>query len=235
MRPSLVLMLAILLLPAQALPQQILHLGKPDDPESEISSRVLVEAYSRLGIEINPQKMPAQRSLNESNAGNLDGEVNRIAGIQKAYPNLVRVPVAVNLFEAVVFSKRQRFTTSGKESLQPYTIAIRIGSKYAEELTEGLNVTKFPDFEKVFALLAEERYDIGIASRITGLHQIKEQALRGIVALEPPLAVFELYHYLHRKHRRLVPRITRELDKMREDGSIDRIRARYIDGLLKSE
>lgn len=233
MRPSLVLVLAILLLPTQAFPQQTLLLGKPDDPETDISSRVLVEAYSRLGIEIKLLELPAQRSLTESDAGRQDGEVNRIMEVEQVYTNLIRIPVAVNIFEAMVFSRHHRFLIGGIESLKSFTLAIRIGSKYAENLTEGLDVAKFPSYEKIFALLSQDRYDIVIATRLNGLREIKKQKLRGIVALEPPLAVYRLYHYLHKKNGQLVPKITRVLEEMEAEGMIDQIRNHYIDELLK--
>lgn len=236
-RVGRVLLPAVILLMvcAQVCLADVIRLGKPNDPEADISSRVLVEAYRRLDITVQFLTLPAQRSLHESNRGRLDGEVNRIWGIEKTYTNLIRIPVPVNAIEAMAFSKTRRFTVNGWESLKPYSIAIRIGTKYAEQGTAGFDIAKFPSYEQIFMLLAKARYDIGIASRTSGMVEIKTQKLTGIVALEPPILVTSLYHYLHRKHERIVPRITRTLQAMEKEGRIQQIRDDYLDRLFSPD
>lgn len=228
------LVITVLLSTTFSLADDVLTFGRPDDPIGEISSQILVEAYNRISIKIDVIKLPAERSLLLSNKGSLDGEVNRIKGVDKKYENLIRIPVPVNFFEGVAFTKNRHFTVNGWDSLKPYSIAIRTGTKYAENGTRGMNVHKFITYDKIFMLVSKDRYDIGISSRTTGLYQISKHKLTGIKALEPPLERFQLYHYLHKKHKDLVPKISNTLQRMEQNGVILTIRERYIKDLLKT-
>ena len=71
--------------------------GQSFDPIADISARVLKEAYKRINTEVEFKKMPAERSIENSNNGLLDGEVNRITGIEKKYSNLGAVSKKINL------------------------------------------------------------------------------------------------------------------------------------------
>ena len=211
----------------------VLNIGKPVDPIADISSRILTKAYQRINLEINFIELPAERSLFKSNQGSLDGEVNRIKGINKKYTNLIMVPIPINSVEHVVFSKKHNFSVNGWESLKPFSIAIRIGTKVAEYGTAGMNVTAFPTYDKVFMLVAQERYDICISSVVTGLYYIKKHNLEGMKTLKPPLREYQLFHYLHLKNKALVPKISHSLEQMQQNGEIARERALVIDDLFK--
>ncbi|MBI9088900.1 MAG: transporter substrate-binding domain-containing protein [Desulfobacterium sp.] len=213
--------------------EPVLTFGRPHDPIAEFSSQMLVKAYTRIGYELNFVDLPAARSLMKSNNGSLDGEVNRIKGIEKEYDNLIMVPVPVNFFESVVFTKRHDFRVEGWASLKSFSIAIRIGAKFAEYRTAGMNVVKFSTYEKIFLLLYNDRYDICVSSRITGLYQIKKQNLIGIKALDPPLETINLYHYLHQKHKAMIPKISKVLQSMEQEGIIHKERALFVSKLLE--
>ncbi len=62
---------------------------------------------------------------------------------------------------------------NGWESLKPYSIAIRIGTKFAETGTKGMNVKKFPTNDMIFRLVSKNLYDICITSRVIGKEKIK--------------------------------------------------------------
>ena len=227
--------IAFLLSSAHSYAGNTLIFGQSFDPIADISARVLKEAYKRINIEVEFKKMPAERSIENSNNGLLDGEVNRITGIEKQYSNLIMIPFPINFLEGVAFTKKQNITINGWDSLKPYTIAIRLGTKFAEYGTKGMNVSKFVSNEKIFDLVSENRYDICISSRVVGLYQIKKQNLIGIKALDPPLVKHDLFHYLNKKHEDFVPIISREIQKMLQEGRISEIRKEYVKRLVKSD
>jgi len=215
--------------------QYRLQLGRPGGPVAKISSQVLRRAYDRIGIAVAFIDLPAERSLQKSSEGSLDGEVNRIAGIEKEYPNLIIVPVPVNTVAHAAFTKGHHFTVAGWQSLKPYSIAIRIGTKAIEHGTAGMNVTAFPTDEKVFLLVAQDRYDVCVSAVVNGLYVIKKHHLKEIQLLSPPLERIHLYHYLHTRHADLVSGIEASLEEMRRKGEIETIRENFVDRLLKSE
>ncbi len=227
------LIICSLFLTSSTYATDFIRLAAADDPIAEVSTKVLVEAYKRLGIHLDIVTLPAERALQKSNSGKLDGEVNRIKGIERKYKNLVAIPVPVNHFEGVAFTKNLNIAINGWESLKSLSILIRIGSKFAEAGTKGMSTTGFPSYEKIFTLIASDRYDVCISSRLVGLYNIKKLNLTGIKALEPPLSSFKLYHYLHNKHKDLVPKIRQTLKEMEKEGMIEKIRAQYISEVLK--
>src|SRR6516164_7155708 len=68
--------------------------GIDSNIEGTAAKQILTEAYQRLGITIVLKTFPAERALLISNSGvESDGELLRISGLGKDYPNLVVVPV----------------------------------------------------------------------------------------------------------------------------------------------
>ena len=76
MKAAICFAILFLLSSTHSYADNILVFGQTIDPISEISSCVLSEAYKRINIEVRFEKMPAERSLVNSNNGLLDGEVN---------------------------------------------------------------------------------------------------------------------------------------------------------------
>ncbi|WP_108649767.1 substrate-binding periplasmic protein [Dongshaea marina] len=205
-----------------------LVLGSPVSSLSKASANVLVEAYSRLGIQLQIKQLPAERSLALSNQGALDGEVNRIKGLEQRYPNLVRVPVVVNHFEAVVVAQDPALEVSGLQSLKNYRIGIRNGIKYAEDLTRGMNVKRAMSNQQLFSNLALGKVDLIIVTRSDASDYLATHPQSPVKIIGPPLLTKKLYHYLNRKHRELLPQITKQLQKMQEQGSIEAIRRQAL-------
>ncbi|WP_108649768.1 substrate-binding periplasmic protein [Dongshaea marina] len=199
-------------------------LGSTASPIANASSKVLKEAYSRLGIQIQIKELPAERSLIFSNQGLIDGEVNRIKGLEMRYPNLVRVPVAINHFEAVLVAQDPAPKVSGLQSLKNYRIGIRNGIKYAEDLTRGMNVKRSVSNMQLFNILELRQVDLIIIGRSAVQKYLRAHPHSQMKVIEPPLLSQQLYHYLNRKHEDLLEAITAELRRMRQGEEIARIR-----------
>ena len=60
-----------------------------------------------LGVELRLVKLPAERGLINANAGIEDGDLARITGLEKQYPNLVRVPEKLVDLDFTAFSKQR--------------------------------------------------------------------------------------------------------------------------------
>jgi len=200
---------------------------------SDVTQQVLKEAYSRLGIEIIIEYYPAKRSLILANEGKeYDGELHRIIGMEKRFPNLVRVPVFIYLLEGMVVSKKINFEVKGWESLKPYTIAVRRGIAFTVNGTAKMDRVILNSNEHLFQMLDNDRIDIIVLSRINALKYLKTQKASKSGILEPPVQVYEMYHYLHKKNNYLVPKLTRVLKDMQTEGLIQKIRNDYLKGLL---
>jgi len=208
-------------------------LSRSRGPITAISARVVSEAYKRLGIQVHIEKFPSERSIVQANNGNVDGDVCRIKGLDDTYTNLIMVPVAVNIFEVVVFTKDVNFPVKGWDSLEPYTIGIKIGTKFAEMGTKGMTVAPVPTNKQLFLMLNLGRTDLVVTSRGTGLYELKQLQVKGIHAMEPSLSKRKLYHYVHKKHRSVIPALTKVLQEMEAEGRIEEIRQEAVAELLK--
>ncbi|PCI29428.1 MAG: ABC transporter substrate-binding protein [SAR324 cluster bacterium] len=195
---------------------------------AEITSLILRQAYKQIGIGLTITYLPAQRALIESNEGIVDGEVHRILGIEKRYPNLIRIPVSIWHMKGVVFTKNVTFEVKGWQSLEPYRIGTLRGVKFVENNTQGMNRLRVRDYTQLFLMLADNRLDIVVLAQLSGLKALKATKAEGIRILSPPLTVLKLYHYLHRKNLHLIPEITKALKEMEQQGKIRAIWQQYL-------
>ena len=202
-------------------------------PDQMVGAEILKLAYKRLGIPIIIVEMPGKRALVESSEGRVDGEVHRIFRVGKDYPTLIRVPTPINYIEPTVFSKRVKFTVSGCTDLKEHRVGIVRGVKHAENCTQGMkNVHIVNNSRLLMQILHRDRVDIVITARINGLLQIKKLNLDSIHCISPPLSREPVYHYLHEKHEALVPKIDRVFKEMQENGTLEKLRERFIGELL---
>jgi len=219
---------------APALAQTSLIFAKPGplDYSAGISEEILKEAYSRIGITVTTKEFPGERALKMSNSGAVDGEVNRIHGIRKKYENLRMVPVAINAIEGLAFTNKPDIKVSSWDDLRPYKLGLRIGAKYAEYGTVGMQVSSVKTNDQVFSMLGKNRTEIAISTRIEGVLTIHKLGLKNIRLIDPPLVSLELFHFLHKKHDALVPRVQKALEDMAREGRIEAIKTAAIKKLL---
>ena len=208
---------------------EVLTFGKSEASlASDISGAVLREAYQRLGIDLVIKALPARQSLMRAKSGGLDGEVHRKEGINRDFPNLLMVPVAINRVDFVAMSKKVDFLVNGWSSLKPYALLIQRGALAVEEGTAGMNVFPSDNPEAIISLLLKGRGEVGIDERLDALSAMKKFNVTDIRILEPPVASIILYHYLHQRHAALLPKITAVLRKMESEGRIKAIREQMI-------
>lgn len=184
---------------------------------------VVNDALGRIGFGMESVWLPAERALINANAGIDDGDLLRIAGLQKTYPNLIQVPESVIDLEFVVFTKHASFPITDWKSLKPYSVAFITGWKILERnITEAANITRIKNVEQLFTLLLKDRVDVIVYSRWVGLGYIQQNNIRGVSILEPPLAHRNLYVYLHKKHQNIVPKLAASLQTIKTNGDYQR-------------
>jgi polar amino acid transport system substrate-binding protein len=216
--------------PAQAAPGGALVLNtgvrapytQPD--RSGFLDRLVAELFRRVGLQAEVQVYEAsERAMQNADAGIDDGMAMRIKGLEKQYPNLVRVPEKVIDNDFVAYSRKHRFEVRGWDALAPYQVAHIIGWKVFENNLGGRrDVTLVRNAEQLFELLRQDRTDVILYERWQGLWWARELALDARL-LEPPLASTEMFIYLHRKHAPLAGKLAAALAAMKQDGSYRRI------------
>ena len=190
---------------------------------------ILTEAFKRIDYNIEIASLPAERSLVNANTGITDGDFMRVSGLERLYPNLIRVPEKIDDFEFVAFSRKVKEKTTSWGFLKPYDVAIVRGWKILEENIIGTNsMVRANDQKQLFLLLDNNRTDIAVYSRFEGYAMIKSLGIKEISTLEPPLAVREMYLYLNSKHKALVQPLSAALKEMKREGVFEVIKAKAL-------
>jgi polar amino acid transport system substrate-binding protein len=212
-----------------AAPQLIVSTAE-ESPIQEVSIQVLQEAYAEIGYKLHILRTANARSLMMANEGRTDGEVSRIRDMDDEFTNLVRVPVAVNKLDIRAFTKNPAIKISGWEDLRGYNLICVNGAKLVERNLAARNIDCYyvTQFSQAVHMLHAGRADIAIMPEVNGMHAIKQKGLTGIVMSDNSLHTAGLYHYLHKKHMTLIPKIESALKRMRERGRIKAIRADYL-------
>lgn len=202
-------------------------------PGQVVGAEILKAIYAKAGISIEIISVSGNRALLESNEGRLDGEIHRILEIGETYPNLIKVPTAINYLEATVFSKDKHFLVTDCNSLRGKLIGRVRGIKHAEMCTKDMSkVAIFSDSGILIKSLNNNIVDFAITSQLNGLVQLKKLGIDTVYPLEPTLSQNPLFHYLHKKHANLIPQIDNIIIKMAKSGELDLIRKQEINRIL---
>jgi polar amino acid transport system substrate-binding protein len=189
-----------------------------------IARNVLEEAYRRAGVPLRFKEVPALRALAESVGGQADGEMQRIGGLSRTYPQLVQVKVPINWFDAVVLTRTAKFTPAGWESLRPYKIGYHRGIVVFEQGTTGMKTDTAPNNELLLRKLAGGRTDVILMVDVEAREMLAARKDDTIQILSPPIERVQLYHYLQVRHRLLAQRLEGVLKAMEAEGAIAEIR-----------
>ena len=206
--------------------------GVEQSVDRETANIIVGEAYRRIGVEMEVEWLDGPEALEAANSGELDGELQRIDGITRAWTNLVQVGIPINYLEGTAFSKSHAFPVTGWSSLEPYALGIVEGLAFAEQGTQGMNVTATDSYDSLFDMLDEGQIDVAVAPGMVGRVVLGQREGTEIKELEGVLEILFLYHYVHRKNEHLVPRLREELKAMLLDGTTLQIRNRVSEDLL---
>jgi polar amino acid transport system substrate-binding protein len=184
---------------------------------------IATEAFRRAGANLDLVKLPAERGLLSANDGLVDGDLTRITGLEKLYPNLVRVEEKLVDWEFVAYSKNPDMR-SELQSIRMRVVGHITGWKIYEQALEGApQVVSINGPEQLFHLLDRDRIEVALYARWMGQAHIKRLGLDGIVQLSPPLAVREMFIYLHRDHVELAGKIANALRELKREGFYQRV------------
>ena len=203
-----------------------------NDDKTGLLDIIVGEAFRRSGLELKLIKLPAERGLKNADEGIDDGDLSRIAGLEKIYTNLIRVPEKVFDMNFVAFASNPDIEITGWQSLKTHIVGFIKGWKIFENnVPAGTSIVYTTDSSQLFTLLEKGRIDIALYSRLMGLDIIRRRRMTGVTDLSPPLATKEMFIYLHKSRKSLSPRIARALAELKSEGFYDaeykKIEARF--------
>ena len=198
-----------------------------------MAMEILREAYSRIGYQVNFVLLPAQRALIWANEGKTDGDVARIVGTEKKYPNLAPVPTPVAYFNGVVFTRTVTKPIKRWADLNGLRVGIIRGIRYSAIGTANMQPFEANDMTHLFTLLDADRIQVAVAVREAGLIEIERNFKnKGFHAIGPPLYSAPLHHFLHLKNKALIAPLNAALEAMVRKGEFDLIHKKAFERLM---
>jgi len=192
------------------------------------ANEVLTEAYGRLGHTIKVLELPAARSIFISNEGaGVDGELFRVSGIETKFQNLVPIPVTLSFSDWVVVSKSNTIKIEGWHSIKPYVVGTRLGVVTTDIGTLGMEPTKVNTNKQLLKMLLSDRVDLIVLSKNNALKHTLGIEYKNLHILQPPIQRVPVYHFVHKKHAALIPKLTTILKTMQQQGFITDAYSRY--------
>jgi ABC-type amino acid transport substrate-binding protein len=193
--------------------------------EQEVGRLIIPKIYEKLNIQVTITPMPGKRAQHEATSGKKDGEIMRIWTYGENNPTTIRVPTPYYYLETMAFIKKDSgVVVNGKEDLKKYKIVKVRGVKHTDNIAAGLsNVDDKDTTVQMMKLLDSERTQVALTNTVDGNLVLKQLKLNSIVPIEKPLAVLDLYHYIHEDHKDLVPKINAVIKEMKASGEMDKI------------
>jgi len=190
----------------------------------QVTFIVMEEAFKRIGFKLIINPMPGSRSLLQADEGKTDGDAHRIFDLieKKGLKNLIRIPEVQQVIHDYAWSNKDLDLNNGWSDLSPYSVGVHLGTVFVPEQAKKHAKYVWPvnNTEQMFKMLVADRIDLVIATPSNaGILKSKTFRNSGIRRIEPPLTSLDIYTYLHKKHRDLVPRVAESLHNMKIDGT----------------
>lgn len=206
-------------------------LGTPE--KDGFLNQVVKEMLNHVGYEPNYEYVHEARGLQNLNDGIDDGNLPRVAGLEKSFPNIQMVPGKVMDFDFQVFSKQPNLIINGWNSFDSLNVAFVKGWKILEKNVSAKSVTTVPTSQHLFQLLENNRVDAIIYERWQGIGIAKSLGFREIKPVEPPLITKEMFLYVNKKHNHLIQPLANALKQMKNNGQYQKIKSNTLSKAAK--
>jgi polar amino acid transport system substrate-binding protein len=204
-----------------------------DHPVAAIASKILPDAYKKLGLEMEFQDVPPARAVNMFDTNTADGYIFADASFTKDHPTAVMVNSPIGYDDIVVFTKLDNVVIKDWSSLKQYSIGYMIGMSVIENNIKGMKGDSSQNPSQAFQKLDGGRTDVVVMPKGVGLMVIKNLKLKGIKILEPPLEKVALYHFVTAKNASVAPRLASILDDLSKSGKLKSVTDQVESDFLK--
>lgn len=185
--------------------------------ESEVYSQIrnfVLDSLSAEGIKLNILSLPLERANILSSQGEIDGQLARVADVQKAHPKLrsTKLPYVFVDVKILYLKSQENFE---EKNLQKYRGAGLLNNQAvsAAVAAEKLKFTQVSEIKQVLTMLQSKRVDYVIMPDLVVREMMKQDPkLKDKVKISQRVFVqFPLHFILNEKRVELFPRIKKAL------------------------
>jgi len=205
--------------------QEYFFVSIQDLIEQEVGRLIIPEIYKKLNLKATISPVPGKRAQFLASSGTKDGEIMRIWTYGIENPTTIRVPTPYYYLETMAFIKKgSGIVINNKKDLSKYKLVKVRGVKHTNNITKGFsNVHDLNSTETMMKFLQAGRADVALTNTVDGMLVLKKFGIKNIVPIKKPLAVLDLYHYIHEKHKALVPKVDDVIKELKASGELKRI------------
>jgi len=195
------------------------------DDQSIIVERILYEGLKRSGYQMVAKATGMRTAVADVNYGDAVILPSQIDGWDSLYPNLIKVPVAIDNVEFTAYSlSSASYYFSGWEDMAGLRIGYRWQNEYIANniwRTNARELVALNDFNELWTSLLSGETDVILLPRMS---YFEHRFMQGIKRV----SVFErqpVYSYVHNRHSNLVPLLENAYKEMFADGTMAQIQS----------
>ena len=195
-----------------------------NDDQSIINDRILYEALRRSGYQMVAQVTGMRTALADVNYGDAAILPLQTDGLDRDYPNLVKVPVVFEHVEFTAYSRSgDTVTFSEWGDLSGLRLGYRLQNVYVANnawRAEAKELVEVNTLEEVWATLLNDETDVVVLPRMSHFeHRFPPGVKRtGVIERQP------CYTYVNNKYDFLVPLLEKAYLEMLADGTMEDIK-----------
>ncbi|WP_160168587.1 substrate-binding periplasmic protein [Catenovulum agarivorans] len=187
-------------------------------PLVPFATKVMRQAYKKLGYDIEVWPLPAARALYMSSTGRVDAELGRVAGLSKQYKTLIQISPGIVRFKASFISTRSNKQLHQPMNNQTAAVVLMRGMPYANQLIKNRPKIEVTTIEQVIKMLESQRAQYAL---IDG-NYLSDPRYQNILAAYNSQDIQgshqAIHHYIHNKHAALAEALNQVLADMRKQG-----------------
>ncbi len=195
-----------------------------DTPQARYVIDLLRTAYKEIGYELHIIDFNHQSSLAAANEGILDGQLGRIADVTQGYPNLLKVDFPLFNFNLLLLKNCQTCRYSDLKSLAIQSSYPAAQSFLDKHPFHG-DVITVRNITAQLNLLTQKRVEgtLLLDFLLSTKHPNFDQSPFHKEILMP----MQSFHFVHKRHAALIPKLTAALKKLDEQGTVRFLKNKY--------
>jgi len=195
-----------------------------DTPQARFVIDLLKMAYKEIGYEMSIIDFSHQNALEAANQGVLDGQLGRIADVKEGYPNLIKVNYPLFDFNLILLKNCKTCYYPKLKSLAIQS-SYPAAQSYIERHPFKGDVIKVRNVTAQLNLLTQNRVEgaILLDFMLSTKHPDFDQDAFHKQVLMP----MQSYHFVHKRHEKLIPKLTRVLEEFDENGTVQFLKSKY--------
>ncbi|WP_125784631.1 hypothetical protein [Pseudoalteromonas rubra] len=174
--------------------------------------------YAPLGIQPEFEFLPSERGLQLVNDAELDAEAGRVDLIGARYDNLIAVPVPLSELRLMLLCTDPQYCDLAHET----DLAIIAGNLITVWFCEQrqLNCNPVQNDISAYQALSRGRVSRILATDKYALGSLCESGLSTLYSKAASARTFTIYHYVHKKHQALVPKLSAQIKAISQSGQL---------------